>query len=355
MGMSGACGRARSLPRSECSLSAATVEHVPVRTAGRAASFAIVAGVYLVALAVAVGVGAAVGTGSPLLTVLAADVAATIVVFIASRATDNTSMYDAYWSAVPPVVVLFFVQVAEPGVPVLRQVLVVALVWAWAVRLTANWARGWPGIGHEDWRYGLARDNGRPYWLQSFFGFHLFPTLQVYLGCLPLYAAVSVGTIGIGVFDVVATVVTGGAIVLEMVADEQLRAFNRTKSPGDICTVGLWAWCRHPNYLGELSFWWGLWLFGLAADPGVVVDGGGTAGHDGDVRLRQHPHDRHPQRGAAPGLRRPHGPGPGPPPPQATTAGRVGDLPALTLSRRSPDGHPRRAGGPGRGRWRPGW
>jgi steroid 5-alpha reductase family enzyme len=238
-----------------------------VRTAGRAASFAIVAGVYLVALAVAVGVGAAVGTGSPLLTVLAADVAATIVVFIASRATDNTSMYDAYWSAVPPVVVLFFVQVAEPGVPVLRQVLVVALVWAWAVRLTANWARGWPGIGHEDWRYGLARDNGRSYWLQSFFGFHLFPPLQVYLGCLPLYAAVSVGTIGIGVFDVVATVVTGGAIVLETVADEQLRAFNRTKSPGDICTVGLWAWCRHPNYLGELSFWWGLWLFGLAADP----------------------------------------------------------------------------------------
>jgi steroid 5-alpha reductase family enzyme len=226
-----------------------------------------VAGVYLVALAVALGAGALVGTGSPLLTVLAADVAATIVVFVASRATDNTSMYDAYWSAVPPVVVLFFVQVAEPGVPVLRQVLVVALVWAWAVRLTANWARGWPGIGHEDWRYGLARDNGRPYWLQSFFGFHLFPTLQVYLGCLPLYAAVSVGTIGIGVFDVVATVVTGGAIVLEMVADEQLRAFNRTKSPGDICTVGLWAWCRHPNYLGELSFWWGLWLFGLAADP----------------------------------------------------------------------------------------
>jgi steroid 5-alpha reductase family enzyme len=28
----------------------------------------------------------------------------------------------------------------------------------------------------------------------------------------------------------------------------------------------LWARCRHPNYLGEISFWWGLYLFGLAGD-----------------------------------------------------------------------------------------
>ena len=32
---------------------------------------------------------------------------------------------------------------------------------------------------------------------------------------------------------------------------------------------GLWAWCRHPNYLGEMGFWWGLWLLGIAADAGV--------------------------------------------------------------------------------------
>ncbi|MBS1110407.1 MAG: hypothetical protein H6Q88_2399, partial [Anaeromyxobacteraceae bacterium] len=31
---------------------------------------------------------------------------------------------------------------------------------------------------------------------------------------------------------------------------------------------GLWAWCRHPNYLGEMGFWWGLWILGFAARPG---------------------------------------------------------------------------------------
>jgi steroid 5-alpha reductase family enzyme len=31
--------------------------------------------------------------------------------------------------------------------------------------------------------------------------------------------------------------------------------------------MGLWRWCRHPNYLGEVLFWVSLWLFAIAADP----------------------------------------------------------------------------------------
>ncbi|MCU0270815.1 MAG: DUF1295 domain-containing protein [Acidimicrobiales bacterium] len=234
----------------------------------RAASFAIVVGAYAVALAAAVAAAVVVDADHPLVTVLVADLVATLVIFGSSRLFDNSSMYDVYWSVIPPVIALYLLAVAEPGTDGLRQALVILLVFAWAIRLTANWARGWPGLQHEDWRYELARDNGKPYWLQSFFGFHLFPTIQVYLGCLPLYAALTVGTDGFGPLDVLATVVTAGAVVLELVADEQLRRFNRTRKPGQICDVGLWSRSRHPNYLGELSFWWGLWLFGLAADPG---------------------------------------------------------------------------------------
>lgn len=239
----------------------------PQRAMGRGSSLAVVAVAYLTALGVAFVAGAAVGTDRPLLTVAVADLAATLVIFIWSRLLNNSSMYDAYWSAVPPVVALFFLWVAEPSAIDTRQVIVVALVWFWALRLTANWVRGWPGLGHEDWRYVEMRSGSTPYWVASFFGLHLMPTVVVFLAMLPMYPAIVSGTTTFSWIDVVAAVVTGGAVVIEWTADEQMRAFARTKAPGDLCRRGLWGWCRHPNYLGEMGFWWGLWLFALAAQP----------------------------------------------------------------------------------------
>ena len=61
--------------------------------------------------------------------------------------------------------------------------------------------------------------------------------------------------------------VTAGGIAIEAISDRQLHAFNESKQPGEIMARGLWAYSRHPNYFGEVSFWWGLFLFGLASSP----------------------------------------------------------------------------------------
>ena len=66
-----------------------------------------------------------------------------------------------------------------------------------------------------------------------------------------------------------AVTLTFGAIWLEARADKELRRFRLSNPPaGEFLHSGLWAWSRHPNYLGEMGFWWGLWLFALAANPG---------------------------------------------------------------------------------------
>jgi len=57
------------------------------------------------------------------------------------------------------------------------------------------------------------------------------------------------------------------AVTLELVADTQMHRFVRDKKPGAVMDRGLWAWSRHPNYLGEISFWLALALFGVAAAP----------------------------------------------------------------------------------------
>src|SRR3954452_7599434 len=124
--------------------------------------FGVVTLAYAVA-GLAAWVVAAMAPGDrPLLHTLAADVAATVVVFLFSAAVGNASLYDPYWSVAPAVIVVAWA--LWRGDAGARQILVLTLVLIWAVRLTANWAVGWRGLGHEDWRYVRLRQQ-RPGWL----------------------------------------------------------------------------------------------------------------------------------------------------------------------------------------------
>lgn len=200
---------------------------------------------------------------------LVADLVATVVIFAFSRLYKNSSFYDAYWSVLPPLFALWWMHghgmSADP-----RALIMTVGVWYWGIRLTANWATFWGGLSHEDWRYPIVRARaGKAEFWADLFGIHVFPTLIVFLGCLPIYAVMSLGAgTPLGALDLLAVVVTFGAVTIELVADLQLHSFiAKKKKPGEFITTGLWAWSRHPNYFGEVSFWWGLMLFGLAAAP----------------------------------------------------------------------------------------
>jgi steroid 5-alpha reductase family enzyme len=230
---------------------------------------------YLLATAVGAAIAATptltgFATDEPLARAAIADVAATLVIFAFSFAFRNSSFYDAYWSVLPPALGVYWVLAAPAGIDRVRVCLALGLCAVWGIRLTYNWARGWTGLDHEDWRYrDLAKKSGKAYWLVSFFGIHFFPTVQTFAGSVGLYVALTYGGRSFGALDVVATLVTGGAIACETIADKQLHDFKRRKgtAPGETIREGLWAYSRHPNYFGEMSFWWGLFLFGIAAAP----------------------------------------------------------------------------------------
>ena len=249
------------------------------RNIPRIQSFFWIAVAYAAGLAAAWGAARALGPDHhPLVIVGAADLAATVAVFAFSVVFDNTSVYDPYWSVAPLAIAPYLAMRPEAsGALSARQILVCTLVGLWGLRLTYNWARSFTGLGHEDWRYVNFRGTtGRAYWLMSFFGLQLFPTVLVYLGCLPLPAALSSAR-PLGLGDAVAAAITLGAILIETVADEQLRAFRREKKGrGAIMQRGLWAYSRHPNYFGEVVFWWGIFAFALAADTAALWTGAGA-------------------------------------------------------------------------------
>jgi steroid 5-alpha reductase family enzyme len=202
--------------------------------------------------------------------VVVADLVATLVVFGFSRAFDNSSFYDPYWSVAPMAMAAAWWAAGHAGgANGERAALSLGLCLAWGLRLTFNWLRRWRGLDDEDWRYADFRPKaGAAYWWLSFAGFHLFPTVVVLLGCMPLYLALTSGT-PLGVLDALGAVMTAAGIIIEAIADNQLHRFlQRRHDDSRVLDSGLWAYSRHPNYFGEVLFWWGLALLGLAAAPG---------------------------------------------------------------------------------------
>ncbi len=233
----------------------------------------------LILLAYAVAIAAAWATvrfapldAHPMVRLFAADVAATVVVFGFSRAFDNSSFYDPYWSVAPIVMAAWLPFSGIEGVVPMgaRQGLMLAVTSFWGGRLTYNWLRGWSGLDHEDWRYvDFRKQFPRGYWPFSFAAIHFFPTVCTFAGSLAMWP-IATSNAPLGPLDLVGAAIAVGATIIEGLADAQLRAFRADCAArgerGAICEVGLWAYSRHPNYFGECSFWVGLWVLGLAAN-----------------------------------------------------------------------------------------
>jgi steroid 5-alpha reductase family enzyme len=225
------------------------------------------------AYVLAIGVGAGwlyfgPSTGRLWLDTLIADVLGTLVIFAFSRAYRNSSFYDAYWSVIPPLLLFYWWSQSGQQVDQLRCWLVAIVVVLWAIRLTANWLYGFPGLHHEDWRYPMFKERaGRWEFVADLVAIHLIPTAQVFLGMIPVYVAVTRPGDSVGWLMWLAFVIGLAAVATELVADVQMHRFVAERTPGAAMDRGLWSWSRHPNYFGEFSFWFALALFGISAAP----------------------------------------------------------------------------------------
>ena len=220
--------------------------------------------VYLLAFIIA-GIFVNIIPGNILNKTLYADLAATLVVFIFSRIYKNSSLYDPYWSVAPIIIVAYWLIYLGKSFMDYREILIFIFICWWGLRLTWNWILRWSGLGDEDFRYvDLKKSKGIIAFSLDFVGIHFFPTLIVFVGLLPVYYVISEVNTPINYIDGIAVLTTLIAILIETFADNQLRAFKRSNKEGRLKS-GLWKYIKYPNYLGENLFWWGLFLFAVAA------------------------------------------------------------------------------------------
>lgn len=101
----------------------------------------------------------------------------------------------------------------------------------------------------------------------NFFGIQLFPTLVVYACILPGIKLIAADGSGHNGWTVMGAAVCVFAAVLQLVADVQMQRFRRQAHKGQLISFGLWKYARHPNYLGEILMWWGVYLMMLVNLP----------------------------------------------------------------------------------------
>jgi steroid 5-alpha reductase family enzyme len=153
-----------------------------------------------------------------------------------------------------------------------RARLVILLVILWGVRLAVHIGLRNLGRG-EDERYRKWREEWGRHWLiRSYLQVFLLQGVLLYLISLPVLWTILVGpTVWTGL-DAVGLAVWGLGFVFEAVGDYQLAQFKKNPANrGRIIQQGLWRYSRHPNYFGEVTLWWGIYLLALATPGGWMT------------------------------------------------------------------------------------
>ena len=189
---------------------------------------------------------------------------ATIFIYLGSVLLKNSSLYDPFWSVAPVPIVIYLSIQSENSI--LLKMLVIFPILLWATRLTRNWVISWEGFHHEDFRYiDLKNTNKYKAEFNNFFGIHLFPTFIVNICLYPL-VYIFINDVDVNVYLYISSIITLIAVILQTVADEQMRKFRSDpRNKGKTMKYKLWRYSRHPNYLGEVGFWFGIYFMGISS------------------------------------------------------------------------------------------
>jgi len=190
-------------------------------------------------------------------------VSATLIIFLFSNVHKNSSIYDPFWH-VAPIPIVFYIA-KQSSLPTLELNLVLGAFLFWALRLTYNWYLNWNNLDHEDFRYiDLKNNNKFMAFINDLFGIHLIPTIIVNISLYPIYVALTSERLNELIYLGFILIII--AVVIQYISDDQMRKFRKDESNlGKTMKYGLWKYSRHPNYLGEVSFWFGIYIFALAS------------------------------------------------------------------------------------------
>ena len=120
----------------------------------------------------------------------------------------------------------------------------------------------------EDSRYLEWRKTWKNFYLRSFLQVFLLQGIFLYLISLPVMVINRSAANSFGILEIIGTLIWVFGFYFESKGDRELKEFiSNPANKGKLMDKGLWRCSRHPNYFGEVTQWWGIFLIALSV-PG---------------------------------------------------------------------------------------
>lgn len=145
-------------------------------------------------------------------------------------------------------------------------VVAMLMVAIWAFRLASHiYERH--SKSTEDKRYIAMRNSWRYKTLQAYTNVFLLQGVFMLLVSVPIILFFSDNSNQLNWYNWLGFLIWVVGFLFEAVGDAQLKEFLSKKSnKGKVMHQGLWRYTRHPNYFGEITLWWGFFVFTLFAE-----------------------------------------------------------------------------------------
>jgi len=184
----------------------------------------------------------------------------------------NHTVADIAWGLNPVFIAhIAFWMKGEFTVP---RVLVLAMVTIWGLRLAThiyNRSRG----HDEDERYKFMRESFKKRGhalLNSYLRIYLMQSLWVLIITCPVVLIICSSEKGVVWLYWLGAAVWLFGFLWEVIADYQLKQFlSVEENKGHMMKKGLWNYTQHPNYFGEATLWWGVYIMALNVQGGWLT------------------------------------------------------------------------------------
>ncbi len=160
--------------------------------------------------------------------------------------------------------VIFAQSISNSELSLIKLILVV-LISFWGIRLSGYLFIRVIKMG-RDKRFDGIRES-----FVKLGAFWLIQAISVFIILLPaLYLILSTGAVGLSSLTIVGLTISSLGILIEAIADQQKFIFkNNPDNDGKWIDTGIWKYSRHPNYLGEIMMWVGVFIYVLPLITGL--------------------------------------------------------------------------------------